>query len=140
MNPKAGPNDGTLNSVMSQGLVMTGFIRSRNAIVIEGTMYGDIRCEDDVIVTSSGSVVGCIMSRCATIEGRVQGRIYVYERLRFQGNARMKGDVHTSKLEVTSMESFHGKCHMSSASQIEGMIRKMDESLTPPMPINRKEN
>lgn len=135
MKSKSGSKDGALNSLMSQDLVIKGLIRSRNAIVVEGFLIGDIRCEDDVIVTPTGTVVGCIVSRCATIEGRVQGSIYVYERLRFQGNAHMNGEVHTSKLEVASMEAFHGECHMSSASEIEGMVRKMDESM--PKPIVR---
>lgn len=131
MNSRAGTKDGALNSLMSRDLVMTGMIRSRTAIVVEGFLMGDIRCEEDVIVTPSGTVVGCIVSRCATIEGRVQGSMYVYERLRFQGNACMNGDVHTPKLEVASMDAFHGECHMSSASEIEGLVRKMDESLPP---------
>jgi len=133
MKSKSGSKDGALNSLMSQDLVMTGLIRSRNAVVVEGFLMGDIRCDEDVIVTPTGTVVGCIMSRCATIEGRVQGSIYVYERLRFQGNASMNGSVHTSRLEVESMDAFNGECHMSSASEIEGLIRKMDESLPQPM-------
>lgn len=136
MKPKAGSKDGALNSLISQDLVLTGLVRSRNAIVVEGFLLGDIRCEDDVIVTRTGTVVGCIVSRCATIEGRVQGSIYAYQQLRFQGNARMNGDVHTSRLEVESMDAFHGECHMSSVSEIEGLVRKMDESV-PSLPIGR---
>jgi cytoskeletal protein CcmA (bactofilin family) len=127
MNTKPGAKDGAMNSRINPEMVMEGMIRSSNAVVVEGLLMGDIRCDQDVVVTGTGTVVGTIVSRCATIEGKVEGNMFIYERLRFQGEARMDGDIHTPKLEVTSMAAFNGKCHMSAPAEIEGIVRKMDD-------------
>jgi len=102
---------------------MNGLIVSRTAVVVAGQVLGDIRCEQEVVVTASGTVVGSIVSRSATIEGRVEGNLYVYERLRFLGRARMTGDILTARLEVCSMDAFHGNCRMSDTAEIEGIVR-----------------
>jgi len=128
MNPKRSSGqhtarDGVQTSHISPEMVMNGLIVSRSAVVVEGMVMGDIRCEQEVVVTASGTVVGSIVSRSATIEGRVEGNLFVYEKLRFLGGARMEGDVLTARLEVASMAAFNGNCRMSGIAEIEGIVR-----------------
>lgn len=115
--------DTVQTSHINEEMVMNGLIVSRTAVVVEGKVTGDIRCEQEVVVTASGTVVGSIVSRSATIEGRVEGNLFVYERLRFLGRARLVGDILTAKLEVSSMAAFHGNCRMSDTAEIEGIVR-----------------
>jgi len=115
--------DAAQTSHITPEMVMNGLIVSRSAVVVEGIVMGDIRCEQEVVVTASGTVVGSIVSRSATIEGKVEGNLFVYERLRFTGAARMDGDVLTARLEVASMAAFNGNCRMSGIAEIERIVR-----------------
>jgi len=88
---------------------MHGLILSQHAVVVEGMLVGDIRCDQNVFILGTGSVIGSIVSRQATSEGKVEGNLYILEKLRSQGQAQLTGDILTSCLEVASMSYLHGK-------------------------------
>ena len=127
MNPNPTSKDGPTPSHISPDMVMRGLILSRMGVVVEGVVMGDIHCEQDVVVTGTGTVVGSIISRCATIEGKIEGNLFIIEKLRFQGKANIKGDVLTSSLEVRSISAFNGNCRISPSAEVEGVVRAMSD-------------
>jgi len=65
----------TNGSEISKCMVINGDIKSCEPITIEGSIKGNIKCEDIVVVLSSGSVVGKIEAKEVRLDGRVEGPI-----------------------------------------------------------------
>lgn len=68
---KSPTNGATISKCMS----ISGDIKSCEPITIEGNVYGDIVCEDIVVILFGGSVVGKIEAKEVRLDGRLEGPI-----------------------------------------------------------------
>lgn len=118
-NTNPGTNSMALNSLVA-GTSVEGKIQSENDIRIDGKIKGSLDCKAKVIIGPSGQIVGDVKCANAVIEGSFDGTIHVSEILKITATAKVKGEVHTKKLQVDSGAIFNVNCSMGNS----GIINK----------------
>lgn len=83
--------------------------------VIRGNVYADSDTEAVAIVSERGRVEGELRVPSLLINGHIAGDVYASERLDLAKEARVKGDVYYSTLE------------MAGGAEINGKLVRMDE-------------
>ncbi len=99
-------------TIIGSGTVIKGDIESRGDIRIDGSLIGNLTSGAKVLIGPQGSVEGNIDGRDADVLGKVSGKISVENMLQLRGNAEIKGDVYTGKLQVEPSVTFNGHCFM----------------------------
>lgn len=95
-----------------EGTIITGEIKSKGDIRIDGTIEGAVHSEAKLVVGSTGKIDGNIQCKNADVSGKVYGRIVVEELLFLKETALIEGDIVAKKLVVESGAQFNGTCSM----------------------------
>jgi len=106
-------NFGNSATLISQGTIVRGNIKSENDLRIDGTIYGNVVGSAKIIVGPSGYVEGNIESAQADITGKVTGNIVVKELLQLRSEAKVEGNISAARLQIDPTAIFNGKCQMS---------------------------
>jgi cytoskeletal protein CcmA (bactofilin family) len=107
-------NPNTTDTLIGEGSVFEGRIRSEASIRIEGLITGDIECTGDVTVGEKGVVRSNILARDVVLAGVVHG------------NVMTKG-----KLTITSTGSLHGNTNAASFVIEEGAVFQGSSKMEP---------
>ena len=81
-------------------------------IKIDGSIDGDIICEDDVILGESGHIKGNTVCNNAYINGTFHGNICCKNTLSIESCGKVKGDISVKKLMISEGGILDGKCTM----------------------------
>ena len=94
-------------SIIREGLKISGNIRSKSKIEVEGFVKGSITAPE--VVSGHGSrVAGPIRADNVFVAGHVVGKIYA-KQARFGETSRIEGDVNYEKVIVDEGTTFDGK-------------------------------
>ena len=94
-------------SIIREGLKISGNIRSKSKIEVEGFVKGSITAPE--VVSGQGSrVAGPIRADNLFVAGHVVGKIYA-KQARFGETSRIEGDVNYEKVVVDKGTTFDGK-------------------------------
>jgi cytoskeletal protein CcmA (bactofilin family) len=110
---KTGSSGGefSINSIAS-GSAVRGDITAITDMRIDGTLDGNISCEERFILGQKGKVTGDIKCKSAVIHGSVTGSLIVSESLEIGSTANLQGDVKTTKLIISEGAIFNVRCEM----------------------------
>jgi cytoskeletal protein CcmA (bactofilin family) len=98
-----------MNTTIGKGITITGTIQAQEAVIIAGTVTGDVLASDfDVTVELGARVEGAVTARSITVRGRSTGRLIAREVVRVQQSARVKADVRSPRLSLEEGASFNG--------------------------------
>ena len=104
---------------------LTGEVRFRGMMRVDGHISGRIVSEDGTLIVSSGGRVDAEVSvAVAKINGTVAGDITAKEKIELGRTARVAGDLQTPALVVEQGAIFEGGCRMSSAAAAPGARTK----------------
>ena len=106
---KSSSNSATL---ISQGTVLRGDIKSHNDLRIDGTIHGNVSSSAKIVIGPTGLVEGNIESANADITGKVVGNISVKELVQLRQESNVEGNIIATKLQVDPSAIFNGKCQM----------------------------
>jgi cytoskeletal protein CcmA (bactofilin family) len=110
--PETAPK-GLLNrTVITANVSIRGEIDASDDVVIEGTVEGHVQSRRSVIVGPQGRVYADIQAQVIEVHGYVQGNLKAHERLRLGENARVEGDIVTSRLAVEEKAFVKGRIEM----------------------------
>ncbi len=94
-------------SIIREGLKISGNIRSKSKIEVEGFVKGSITSPE--VVSGLGSrIAGPIRADNLFVAGHVVGKIYA-KQARFGNTSRVEGDVSYDKVVVDEGTTFDGK-------------------------------
>ena len=94
-------------SIIREGLKISGNIRSKSKVEVEGFVKGSITAPE--VVSGQGSrVAGPIRADNLFVAGHVVGKIYA-KQARFGETSRVEGDVNYEKVIVDEGTTFDGK-------------------------------
>ena len=99
-------------SIIAAGMTVRGDIESNNTVKVEGTVNGNVRARQQVLVAKDGIVQGDIEAREAIVGGSVDGAIRAAERVEVQAGAVVKGDITTRRISVAEGGSLNGAIRM----------------------------
>lgn len=102
------------DTLIGEGSIFEGKIKSEASIRIEGQMLGDIECDGDVTVGEHGKAKSNINARNVTIAGIVHGNITTHGTLTLTGTAQLFGNMQASSLIISEGALFQGMSKMES--------------------------
>ena len=99
-------------NMIGAGTVITGDIKSKGDIRVDGSLNGSIETEGKVVVGQGGIVEGDVVCKDADIAGVLKAKISVSQLLSLKSSAKLNGDIVTNKLSIEPGASFTGSCSM----------------------------
>lgn len=96
-----------------EGTVIRGNIISLTDFRMDGELIGNFESNAKIVIGPAGVIIGDLICKNADIEGKFEGRIQVAELLSVKSNAKINGEVSTSKLSVEPGAEFTASCTMT---------------------------
>jgi cytoskeletal protein CcmA (bactofilin family) len=126
------------NSVyIGEGVELSGAIRARDAVVIDGAFDGEIFCTQ-LILGQNGSIKGKIEATSAEVAGLLQAEIIVTQLLAVRATGRVEGTWDCGALEVARGAVLQGSASVTD----QGKTTKKEAPiprLAPPAPVEEEE-
>jgi cytoskeletal protein CcmA (bactofilin family) len=98
------------------GTVITGNLRSKTDIRIDGKLEGDLESDAKVVVGKNALILGNIVCQSILIEGKIEGNITAKGVLHIQSAGIVYGDIRTNKLIIEDGAVFDGASIMKKAT------------------------
>jgi len=102
----------SINTVITQGIVIEGEIRSEESLTVEGSLKGRVSVSDALTVGPSAHVEADIESDSVVVQGAVTGNVTAKDKVEIQADGRMVGDVKTARIAIADGASFKGNIDM----------------------------
>jgi len=101
-----------IETLIGEQCFMIGSLNVNGLIKIDGSIDGDLLCEDDVVLGESGHLKGNTVCNNAFINGILHGNICCKNTLSIETNGKVKGDITVRKLMISEGGILDGKCTM----------------------------
>ena len=118
---KSIPSSAAINMI-GDGTTITGDIKSKGDIRVDGSLKGSIETEGKVVVGQGGVVEGDVVCKDADVAGVLKAKITVSQLLSLKSSAKLNGDIVTNKLSIEPGATFTGSCSMGAViKDIKGL-------------------
>lgn len=98
------------------GTVITGNLKSKTDIRIDGKLEGNLESEAKVVIGKNALILGNVICHSILIEGKIEGNITAKDCLHIQRTGIVFGDLRTNKLIIEDGAVFDGASIMKKAS------------------------
>ena len=109
-------NKANSSLMIGEGVAITGTIKARDTVTIQGTIDGDIEC-NSVTINKSGNVKGNIKTETMTVEGKAEGEINVNTVLVIKSEGQVSGKI------------FYGDIQIDEGGKLTGEIDHRDKNI-----------
>ncbi len=110
-------NENKVVTIIGPGTLLTGEIKCKGTIRIEGAIDGKIMSEDSIVVLDSGRIKGDISAGQVIISGEVQGDIKAVHRIEITARGKVVGDISAPRISIHEGVLFEGQCTMKTTGQ-----------------------
>jgi cytoskeletal protein CcmA (bactofilin family) len=100
------------DTLIGEGSVFEGKIKSGAGIRIEGQIVGDIDCAGDVTIGEHGIARSNILARNIILAGQVAGNISAKGKLTIKATGQLQGNLSALELSIESGGIFQGSSKM----------------------------
>ncbi|WP_409342388.1 polymer-forming cytoskeletal protein [Paenibacillus sp. MBLB4367] len=128
--PRINPN--TTDTLIGEGTVYEGKIKSEASVRIEGQMIGDVECQGDVTVGEKGSVKSNLSARDVVIAGSVNGNVTAKGKLTIRATGRVFGNVQAAAFVIDDGGVFQGTSKMQNPAASTGSAAPSGDSAGSP--------
>ena len=97
---------------ISSGTKITGEIRGKAGVVIDGELEGAMTFDDEVVIGTGGVVTGEIVAKVVRIGGKVVGNVRGLQLVEVQPTGRIEGDVSSPRVMISEGAFFKGNVEM----------------------------
>jgi cytoskeletal protein CcmA (bactofilin family) len=118
-NKKRKIDPDTTDTLIGEGTVFEGKIRSEAGIRVEGRIIGDIECAGDVTVGEKGVLYSNISARHVELAGTVHGNVTAQGQLTIRSSGRLYGNLTAQRLNIEAGAVFQGSSKMTGGEQPE---------------------
>jgi cytoskeletal protein CcmA (bactofilin family) len=109
-----------LVAYLYKGCRVSGQLSFQGPARIDGTVDGEIQCQDTLTIGEGAEIRAKISGRVVIIRGKVDGNVSAREKLELAAPARLIGNVDTPRLRITEGVVLDGNCSMGVAKQKGG--------------------
>ena len=109
----AAPSTGT--TFVAANITIEGTLSGSEAVVVEGTVRGNVKLSNDLRVGVKGRVEATVHARSIIIEGRVEGDVSADERVELVAGSSVDGNIKAPKIVVAEGAKFRGNVDMGSS-------------------------
>jgi cytoskeletal protein CcmA (bactofilin family) len=128
----AGTNPDAMDTVIGEGSVFEGKIRSQAGVRIEGTIHGDVESAGDVVIGEKGIVKSSIQARNVVIAGAVHGNVTAKESLTILASGQLNGNSSASRLVINEGAIFNGGSRMEGKAPEGSELPSSQQEKAPP--------
>lgn len=118
--------DSSTVSVLGPGLTVEGEIKSNGDVRIEGKLDGNLSCEGQVNVTSTGVIEGDLTADRLVVAGKVKGSLTAGDSARLVSGCRVEADVRSPRLELEDGAMLNGRVDMGGSAGASKAPREAD--------------
>lgn len=120
----------TMRAWIDADAVVSGRLSFSEPTRIDGTLRGEVRASDVLVIGERGLVDGTIRATRLTILGRVKGRVFDAERVEIGPGGSLRGALETRKLIVQEGGRVDGPCRIDPRLGEERTAEESDERAT----------
>ncbi|MNW45125.1 Polymer-forming cytoskeletal [compost metagenome] len=106
----------TTDTLIGEGSIFEGSIKSAAGIRIEGQVIGNIESEGDVTIGEKGTARSNIVARNIIIAGEVNGDVHAKSKLSITSKGKLYGNLTATSLLVEEGSIFEGTSRMVSVA------------------------
>ncbi len=99
--------------VLSSGVSITGSVKFRNQLQIDGEVKGTIESAGTLTIGQHAHIRGEIRTKSVIVEGTVEGNIFATERCELQAGCTLRGDIEAPRLVVDEHATFLGSAKIA---------------------------
>ena len=103
-----------IETLIGEQCYIIGSMNVTGILKIDGSIDGDLICEDDLVLGASGHIKGNTVCNNAYIHGVIHGDISCKNTLNIEDCGKVKGDISVKKLVINEGGLLDGKCTMIS--------------------------
>lgn len=108
-----------VSTVVGSSVHLTGTLKDDSDIVVHGSVEGEVRSEQNVIVGDAAKIKGPISAQNVSISGDVDGTITAADKLEIHPTGHVAGNIKAKDLVIHSGAYFSGKSEMLADSSID---------------------
>jgi cytoskeletal protein CcmA (bactofilin family) len=102
----------TSMTFIGEGTRIVGDMSVEHDLRIEGSIKGAVSVGGTLVLSITGSIEGDVVSRSASLAGRLTGNVRVQEKLVLEEKSVLQGDMFARELVVQEGAIFQGMCSM----------------------------
>ncbi len=106
--PPTTPTEAVI-SIVGAGMTIEGNCETDGSLRIEGTIRGDVRAGESVVIGKDGLLEGSIYTQDAVIAGRVLGAVYAESHLELQATSEISGEIQARRMHVEDGAALQGQ-------------------------------
>lgn len=118
------------DTIIAQGVRVEGDFNSKGNIIIEGTVLGSVKTNNNLHVGERAKIAASVVAKDAFVAGEVQGNVKVKEKLELAVTAKIYGDIEAKTLVVNAGAILNGKCAMPDPNAPAKIDKKMKKEET----------
>lgn len=99
--------------ILSSGVSITGSVKFRSELVIDGEVDGEIESGGRLTVGKNARIRGEIRTQSVIVQGTVDGNITASERCELQAGCTLRGDIEAPRLIVDEDATFLGSAKIA---------------------------
>jgi len=103
----------TTDTLIGEGTVFEGKIRSEAGVRVEGKIYGDIECKGDVTIGEKGVLYSNVQARQVELAGTVHGNVTAQGQLTIRSTGKLYGNLTAQRLNIEAGAIFQGSSKMT---------------------------
>jgi cytoskeletal protein CcmA (bactofilin family) len=104
--------------VLSSGVSITGSVKFRTQLQIDGEVKGTIESPGTLTIGQHARIQGEIRAKSVTVHGTVEGNIFATERCELQAGCTLRGDIEAPRLVVDENAAFLGSAKIATKKPI----------------------
>ena len=109
----------TAGGVLSSGVSITGSVKFKSELVIDGQVDGEIDSGGRLTIGEHAVIRGEIRTKSVIVLGTVEGNITATERCELQAGCTLRGDIEAPRLIVDEEATFLGSAKISTKPKSE---------------------
>jgi cytoskeletal protein CcmA (bactofilin family) len=118
----------TAVNMIGSGTCITGDIKSKGDIRVDGTLNGSVETEGKVVLGKEGVIEGDVTCVSADVSGTIKAKITVSQLLSLKATAKLNGDIVTNKLSIEPGATFTGSCSMGAVIKDIKHVEKTEKA------------
>jgi len=101
-----------ISTVIGKDCVFSGTAEVTGSLRIDGTIKGEVKSKETVVIGATGTVEGDITAKHAVVAGKIVGNILAADKIELQTKAILQGDLQTKSLVIEEGAVFEGASRM----------------------------
>ena len=133
-------DENAVATIIGPGTVVTGEIRSKGTVRVEGTVEGRLECEDTIVIQESGIVRADLIAGQIIISGTVEGNSFAHDRLEITNQGKVIGNITAPRISIAEGVIFEGQCTMKPPGKAAVPENKIESIKTGPKELPKAES